>query len=66
MPVINKPPIDLTMQEVLLVVSFIQSLGGEVTVDPEEVKALTPATESQQVKPAVIPATFAEDISDAN
>lgn len=66
MPVINKPPIDLTMQEVLLVVSFIQSLGGEVTVDPEEVKALTPAKEPQEVKAAIIPATFEEDISDAN
>jgi len=65
MPVISKPPIDLTMQEILLVVSFIQSLGGEVTVDPEEVKALTPATESQEAK-ALKPETFAEGISDAN
>jgi hypothetical protein len=56
------------MQEVLLVVSFIQSLGGEVTVDPEEVKALTPATFAtpDEVKKELIPPTVEEDISDAN
>jgi len=37
MPTINKPPIGLTEQEMLTVISFIQSQGGEVTVRPEEV-----------------------------
>ncbi len=59
MPVINKPPIGLSMQELLMVVSFVQSLGGEVTVDVEEVKALSAATEPQEVKPAIIPASVA-------
>lgn len=39
MPAINKPPIDLTMQEIIAVVAFLQSLGGEVTVEPEELFA---------------------------
>jgi mono/diheme cytochrome c family protein len=37
MPVINKPPIDLNSNELLSVISFIQSQGGEVTVDPSEI-----------------------------
>lgn len=37
MPVINKPPIDLNNNELLSVISFIQSQGGEVTVDPSEI-----------------------------
>jgi len=45
MPKINKPPVGLSETEMLAVVSFIQSLGGKVTVEPEEVKALVPATE---------------------
>jgi mono/diheme cytochrome c family protein len=36
MPKINKPPIDLTDQEMLTVISFIQSQGGKVTVEPSE------------------------------
>ncbi len=32
MPVINKPPIGLTDQEILCVISYLQSLGGTVTV----------------------------------
>lgn len=32
MPVINKPPIGLTDQEILAVVAYLQSLGGKVTV----------------------------------
>lgn len=37
MPVISKPPIDLNNNELLSVISFIQSQGGEVTVDPSEI-----------------------------
>ncbi len=33
MPVINKPPIGLTDQEILAVIAFLETLGGEVTVD---------------------------------
>jgi len=44
MPVINKPPIGLSDTEMLAVVSFIQSLGGKVTVEPEELKALASGT----------------------
>ncbi len=32
MPVINKPPIGLTDQEILTVVAYLQSLGGKTTV----------------------------------
>jgi mono/diheme cytochrome c family protein len=44
MPHINKPPVDLSEAELLAVVSFAQSLGGEVTVRPEEFLALMPKT----------------------
>jgi hypothetical protein len=40
MPVINRPPIDLTDQELLTVIAFVQSLGGKVTVEPAELIAL--------------------------
>jgi hypothetical protein len=32
MPVINKPPIGLSDQEILTVIAYLQSLGGKVTV----------------------------------
>jgi mono/diheme cytochrome c family protein len=32
MPVINKPPIGLSDQEILAVIAYLQSLGGKVTV----------------------------------
>lgn len=32
MPVINKPPIGLSDQEILAVIAYLQTLGGEVTV----------------------------------
>jgi mono/diheme cytochrome c family protein len=35
MPVINKPPIGLTDQEILAVIAYLQSLGGQVTVTLE-------------------------------
>jgi len=44
MPQINKPPVDLSESELLAVISFAQSLGGEVTVQPEEFLALMPKT----------------------
>ena len=37
MPEINKPPVDLNEKEILAVFSFIQSQGGEVTVDLSEI-----------------------------
>jgi mono/diheme cytochrome c family protein len=49
MPVINKPPVGLSEAEMLAVVAFVQSLGGEVTVEPEEIKALAPATVPEKV-----------------
>lgn len=36
MPTINKPPIGLSEQEMLTVISFIQSQGGKVTITPAE------------------------------
>jgi cytochrome c2 len=33
MPAINKPPIGLTDQEILAVIAFLQTLGGQATVD---------------------------------
>lgn len=37
MPQINKPPVDLNEKEILAVFAFIQSQGGEVTVDVSEI-----------------------------
>jgi mono/diheme cytochrome c family protein len=48
MPKINKPPVGLSETEMLAVVAFVQSLGGQVTVEPEEVRALVPATTSEK------------------
>ncbi|MFQ5454818.1 MAG: c-type cytochrome [Nitrospirota bacterium] len=42
MPQINKPPIDLNEQELLAVISFVQTLGGKVTVTVEEFFAAAP------------------------
>lgn len=36
MPIINKPPIGLNDNELLAVIAFVQTLGGEITVDPSE------------------------------
>jgi cytochrome bd-type quinol oxidase subunit 1/mono/diheme cytochrome c family protein len=47
MPNINKPPVGLSETEMLAVIAFVQSLGGKVTVEPEEVKALNQATVSE-------------------
>jgi hypothetical protein len=32
MPIINKPPIGLNDQEILAVLAYLQTLGGEATV----------------------------------
>ena len=50
MPIINKPPVDLSETEMLAVVAFVQSLGGQVTVEPEEIKALIPVSASEKVR----------------
>ena len=36
MPVINRPPIGLSENEMLAVIAFLQSLGGKVTVNPAD------------------------------
>ena len=35
MPVINKPPVGLTDEEILAVIAYLQSMGGKVTVTLE-------------------------------
>jgi cytochrome c2 len=35
MPAIDRPPIDLTEREIVAVVAFLQSNGGEITVAPD-------------------------------
>lgn len=42
MPRINRPPVDLTEPELLAVIAFVQSLGGEVTIEPKELAAFLP------------------------
>lgn len=41
MPIINKPPIGLSEEEMLTVIAFVQSNGGQVTVTPEELTAMS-------------------------
>jgi cytochrome bd ubiquinol oxidase subunit I len=38
MPVINKPPIGLSENEIMAVIAFLQSQGGKVTVTPSDLK----------------------------
>jgi hypothetical protein len=47
MPHINKPPVGLSEPELLAVMAYLQSLGGEVTIQPEEVKTVMPTTVSR-------------------
>ena len=48
MPVINKPPIGLSDQEILAVIAYLQSLGGKVTVTLDsKVWPLAPAVGAQ-------------------
>jgi hypothetical protein len=44
MPVINKPPIGLTDQEILCVIAYLQSLGGMPTVTLKRRTLLHPPT----------------------
>lgn len=46
MPIINKPPIGLSNNELLAVIAFIQTLGGEITVDPSELSGPVTAVAS--------------------
>lgn len=41
MPIINKPPIGLSEEEMLTVIAFVQSNGGQVTVTPEDLKTIS-------------------------
>jgi len=43
MPIINKPPIGLSEEEMLAVIAFVQSQGGKITVDPAELAAVKTA-----------------------
>lgn len=36
MPAINRPPINLSEEELLAVIAFLQSLGGKVTIQPAD------------------------------
>ena len=48
MPVINKPPIGLSDQEILAVIAYLQSLGGKVTVTLDsKVWPIAPAAGAQ-------------------
>lgn len=57
MPVINRPPIGLTDQEILCVIAFLQSLGGTPTVTLQTAhRYYTPAPAPGQAPPAGTPA----------
>ncbi len=68
MPVISKPPIGLSEQELLTVIAFVQSNGGKVTVRPEELSQVPGNSESTpealDVMPQLEPAELIEDESD--
>ncbi len=53
MPQINKAPIGLSPQELLTVIAFVQSNGGEVTVTPDELAMIT---EGHEMDPKIEPA----------
>jgi mono/diheme cytochrome c family protein len=46
MPVINKPPIGLTDQEILCVIAYLQTLGGQTTVTMQTQLKYMPAHDS--------------------
>lgn len=48
MPQITRPPIGLTENEALAVVAFLQTLGGDITVDPSELTKPTPVATSHR------------------
>ncbi len=43
MPAADKPPISFTQPELLAIVAYLESLGGEVTVRPEDFKSISTA-----------------------
>ncbi|MEK7286924.1 MAG: cytochrome ubiquinol oxidase subunit I [Nitrospirota bacterium] len=57
MPTINKDPIGLNPQELLTVISFIQSQGGKITVKPAELATAVEGQDNPLVEdePVVIP-----------
>jgi len=60
MPVINKPPIGLTDQEILCVIAYLQTLGGTPTVTLQtSTKYYTPAGASPPGAPGAGPAPAA-------
>ena len=52
MPVINKPPIGLTDQEILCVIAYLQSLGGTPTVTLQTTHRYSPAAPGGAPVPA--------------
>lgn len=72
MPVINKPPIGLTDQEILAVLAWLQSQGGKVTVNlqskvwPLDAASATPAAAAPAGTPAAAPADTAASPSPAD
>jgi mono/diheme cytochrome c family protein len=57
MPHINKPPVGLSEPELLAVIAFVQSLGGEVTIQPEEVtKVAIQPEEPKTATPTIVAA----------
>lgn len=53
MPAVNKPPIDLNDNEMLSVIAFLESQGGQVTADPSEiVLSDSDAGQGRAVEPA--------------
>jgi Cytochrome c len=60
MPVINKPPIGLTDQEILCVIAYLQTLGGTPTVTLQtSTKYYTPAGAAPPGAPGAAPAPAA-------
>jgi hypothetical protein len=57
MPVINRPPIGLTDQEILTVIAYLQSLGGTPTVTLQTAhRYYTPEPPPGAAPPAAVPA----------
>jgi hypothetical protein len=60
MPVINKPPIGLTDQEILCVIAYLQSLGGTPTVTLETSHRYSAAQAAPGATPGAPPTTPGE------
>ena len=57
MPVINKPPIGLTDQEILCVIAYLQTLGGTATVTLQTTHRYYGGTTPAVVEPTPAPGT---------